>query len=146
MKGFQSCTEPLGGQEFKKRVVAGGKSWPGIANLYNQLDVLVRIDNSYGISFPVLEAAACGVPVIATNQGIDHLITKKGGILLEPEEGGHWPLNRSEELVSKLQNALEFMLEYPKKRKEMGRAGRKEILQNWTWNKYLDGWREFLKA
>jgi len=141
--------ESLGGEEFKKLVVAGGKKWPGIPNIYNRLDVLVRIDNSYGLSFPVLEAGACGVPVITTYQGIDHLITEAGGgilLLPDPPHDKKWPIGEGEQLVGKLRIALEYMRDHPRKRKQMGMYGRIEVVKNWQWDKKkIDGWRKFLR-
>lgn len=144
--GTPERIEALGGRQFLDRIVDGDKLWPGLPNIYNRLDVLVRIDHNYGVSFPTLEAAACGVPVIATYQGIDHLITEAGGgILLQPEEGGRWPVERSGELVEKLKNALEFMRDNPAKRKKMGKAARKEVETFWTWEKQIPAWRKFLR-
>jgi glycosyltransferase involved in cell wall biosynthesis len=140
--------ESLGGRKFLDRIVSGQRLWPGVPNMYNQLDVLVRIDNSYGYSFPTLEAAACGVPVIATNQGIDHLITEAGGgILLEADgfKGQKWPIGNGEELTDKLRKAIEFMRDHPKKRKMMGKAGREEIIKNWMWHDQIPAWRKFLR-
>ena len=137
----------VGGKEFLKRVVTGEKYWPGIPNIYNRMDVLLRIDNSYGYSFPTLEASACGIPVITTYQGIDHYITEAGGgILLLPDEGGpRWPFNKEEELVKKVRKTIEFMRDNSNQRKEMGKKARKEIELNWTWEKHIGNWREFLR-
>jgi len=136
--------ERSGGTEFLKRVVTGEKYWTGLPNIYNRMDVLVRIDSSFGYSFPTLEAASCAVPVITTYQGIDHFITEAGGgTLLLPDEGGpRWPFYHDEELQKKLKEAIEFVRDNPEKRKEMGKAGRVEIEKNWTWPKLIPAWRE----
>ncbi len=138
----------LGGQEFLKRVVTGDKKWPGIPNMYNRMDVLVRIDDSYGFSFPTLEAAACGVPVITTYQGIDHFITDPGGgIMLKSRNSEkRWPVNNDEELVIKLSQAVSFMRDNPLERKAMGKIGRQTIIRDWQWDKKkLNAWREFFR-
>lgn len=139
--------EKVGGKKFLERVVTGEKYWPGLPNLYNRLDVLVRIDNSYGYSFPTLEAAACGVPVITTYQGIDHHITDAGGgLMLLPSEGGpRWPFNHEEELIKKLRIAIETMRDNPSQRKAAGKNARDEIERNWTWDKFIPAWREFFR-
>lgn len=146
--GHAERMEYLGGQEFLKRVVTGDKKWTGIPNLYNRMDVLLRVDDSYGFSFPTLEAAACGVPVIATYQGIDHFITQAGGgILLKSKDSDkRWPVGHDDELVEKLTKAIEFMRDNPRQRKIMGAAGRVEIEKHWTWDKdKLDAWRKFFR-
>lgn len=151
--GTAEKMESLGGMEFVKRVAGGEKTWPGIPNVYNRMDVLVRIDNSFGYSFPTLEAAACGVPVIATYQGIDHHITGAGGgILLLPKDANdkdivskRWPFNQEEELVSKLKDALVYMRDHKIKRREMGKKARAEVMQHWTWEQHLPAWRKFFR-
>lgn len=141
--------EHVGGKEFLNRVVAGDKYWPGLPNIYNRMDVLIRIDNSYGYSFPTLEAAACGVPVITTYQGIDHHITDVGGgLLLVPDDATNifrWPFNREKELVQKLKVAIEFVRDNPGERMAMGRQARKEVVNNWTWKKHIPAWRNFFR-
>lgn len=142
--GTPEKIESLGGKEFLKRVVSGGKLWPGIPNLYNQMDILVRVDSSYGYSFPTLEAAACGVPVITTNMGIDHHITEAGGGILL----GKTPLDYRDNpgnLAREVYDAIKFMQDHPKKRKQMGRNGRREIEKNWTWDKHIPAWRNFFR-
>lgn len=138
----------VGGDKFLKNVVSGDKYWPGLPNIYNQLDVLVRIDNSYGYSFPVLEAAACGVPVIATYQGIDHFITGPGGGIMlwpNPPHSGRWPFNEEEQLVEKLRGAITSMRDNPGERINMGIKAREEIMKSWTWDHCISGWRELFR-
>lgn len=138
--------ELLGGMEFVRHCVAGDKMWPGLPNIYNRLDVLLRVDTALGYSFPTLEAAACGVPVIATNQGIDHLITGAGGgILLEPPEGGLWSLGDGPGLAQAVKNAVIWMRDHPEERELMGEAGRVEIENRWTWDKHIPAWRQFFR-
>lgn len=142
--GLPELIEKLGGKEFLKRCVTGNKPWPGLPNIYNQLDVLIRCDASYGYSFPVMEAAACGVSVISTNCGIDHLITEAGGGILIDGNPLNF-INNSEDLAHKVREAVIYMRDHPKERKIMGEAGRKEIETNWTWDKHIPGWRTFFR-
>lgn len=136
-----------GGEKYLKNVVAGDKYWPGLPNVYNRMDVLLRIDNSYGYSFPTLEAAACGVPVITTYQGIDHHVTDAGGgMMLLPDSGGpRWPFNHEEELIKKVRNAIEFVRDNPLQKEIMGRKAQLEIERNWTWDKHIPAWRAFFR-
>lgn len=136
--GDERVIERYGGKEFTDRIVTGGKFWPGLPNLYNQLDVYLRCDSYYGYSFPVLEAAACGVPVIATDTGIDHHITKAGGgILIDKNEP---------KLAEKVREAVIQMRDNPQHRQMMGWAARQEIEKNWQWEDLIPAWREFLRA
>jgi glycosyltransferase involved in cell wall biosynthesis len=139
--------ERSGGNKYLRNVVSGDKYWNGLPNIYNQMDVLLRIDNSYGYSFPTLEAAACGVPVITTYQGIDHLITDAGGgILLTPNEGGpRWPFNQEKELIDKVRKAIIWMRDNPSERLAMGINARQEVKANWGWENFIPAWREFFR-
>lgn len=143
--GEPALIESLGGKEFLKRCVAGNKRGVGVANMYNQMDVLIRCDASYGYSFPVMEAASCGVPVIATDCGIDHLITQAGGGILIDGNPLRF-INEHEELRDKVCEAVIWMRDHPKERRTMGEAGRTEIENNWTWPQMIPAWREFLRA
>jgi glycosyltransferase involved in cell wall biosynthesis len=142
--GTPEKIESLGGPEFIKRVVAGDRYWPGIPNLYNRMDVMVRVDASYGYSFPTLEAAACGVPVIVTDMGIDHRITDaEGGILIEGNPLG-W-INKGNELAEKVRKAVVWMRDHPTERQAMGTRARWAIEDSWTWYRFIPAWRDFFR-
>lgn len=140
--------ERSGGRKYLENVVTGDKYWCGLPNIYNRMDVLLRIDNSYGYSFPTLEAAACGVPVITTYQGIDHHITGAGGgimLLPDPPYDKRWPFNEEEQLIKKVKSAIEFMRDNQDERKIMGVMARDEVVQSWTWEKHIENWRQFFR-
>lgn len=125
-------------------IVGGDKKWPGLPNIYNQLDVLIRCDQDQGYSFPVLEAAACKVPIIATNSGIDHIITEAGGGILIPGiRADH--MNHPEVTVEKVKEAVIWMRDNPKKRKQMGVDAWYEIKMNWELEDQIPAWREFFR-
>lgn len=142
--GTPEKIESLGGMDFISRVVEGDKYWPGIPNTYNRMDVMVRVDASYGYSFPTLEAAACGVPVIVTDMGVDHHITEAGGGILIKGNPLSW-INKGGELAEKVREAVIWMRDNPEKRKAMGEVARQEIVAHWEWDAHIDSWREFLK-
>lgn len=142
----------IGGMENMKYIVSGKKLWCGLPNIYNSLDVLLRCDSDPGYSFPTLEAAACGVPVITTNQGIDHFITQAGGgILIDADEkdsngnGRNWYQNNLKETGQRIKKAVIHMRDYPAERLAMGIDARNEILNNWTWEKHINNWRKFFR-
>ena len=148
----QHDVDLLGGKQILQYVESGELSWPGLVNAYNRLDVLIRCDIDPGYSFPVLEAAACGVPVIATNSGIDHFITNQGGGLLigadETDNNGSgraWYQSHESELLWEIVAAVEYLRDNPKDRKEMGKNGREEIVKNWDWGQFIPVWEEFFQ-
>jgi glycosyltransferase involved in cell wall biosynthesis len=146
----QNDTEEAGGEKFTANVVDGNKRWVGIPNLYNRMDVLLKVDADPGLTFPVMEAAACGVPVIATDIGIEEVFARKGALwLIDADEvdndgnGRSWYLGNTARVIERCRKAIEWMRDNPEKRKEMGKLGRQAVLDLYTWEKQLPKWREF---
>ena len=91
-----------------------------------------------------MEAAACGVPVIATDSGIDHLITNAGGGILIPGDRSQH-LNNPEITAKNVREAVIKLRDNRNVAEEMGNRGRLEIEMNWTWDKFYPAWREFFR-
>ena len=134
----------LGGAKNVKYIVSGSKGWAGLPNLYNRLDVLIRCDSDPGVSFPVMEAAACGVPVIATDSGIDHIITEAGGGYLIKGDRSYYQSNPTE-VAEKVREHVIYFRDHPVERLKMGIKARLEIITNWTWEDQILEWREFFR-
>lgn len=132
------------GEHLMPYVVGGDKRWTGMPNIYNRMDVLLRIDQDPAYSFPTLEAASCGVPVIATNSGIDHLITGAGGgILIEGNRSRY--MGHPDEIAKEVREAVIQLRDNRDLAKYMGEQGRQEIEKNWTWDKFYNNWRLFFR-
>ena len=88
----------------------------------SRLVVCLSRNEPFGLT--VLEAAACGVPVIAVREGgfIESVSDLKNGILInrDPQE---------------LAIAIDSLLLSPAKMKEFGQKGRRGVLARWTWEK-----------
>lgn len=132
------------GEKMRSYVVGGDKLWTGIPNIYNRMDVLLRMDEDPAYSFPTQEAAACGVPTIVTNTGIDHLFSDAGAGIMIPGDRPYYMTHHGE-VAEKVREAIIDLRDHPKKRKEMGKKGREEVLKNWTWDKHIDNWRQFFR-
>jgi len=125
-------------------IEGGDKWWPGLPNIYNQLDVLLRIDHDPGYAFPALEAAACGVPSIMTDCGIEHLLAKAGaGKLIEGDRAYY--MNNQDKVAKEVVEKVIWMRDNPTDREQMGWMARKEIEAYWTWDKHIDNWRKFFR-
>lgn len=134
----------LGGREAMQYIVTGNKPFVSLPNIYNRLDVLIRCDSDPGYSFPVMEAAACRVPVIATDNGIDHEITQRGGgILIEGDR--QYYLNNPDKVIIEIKKAVEYMRDFPVRRTGMGANARNAVILNFSWEHHLKNWRIFLK-
>lgn len=134
----------VGGDKFLRHVVTGDQTFPGLINIYQNLDVVVRMDQDPAYSFPVEESAACGVPFITTNCGIDKLFTDKGcGMLIDGDR--NYYMNNAPEVGKKVVEAVTWLRDHPEERKKMGRKGRQYIEEEWTWDKFIPSWREFFR-
>ena len=98
---------------------------------YNKVDAHVCMSRHEGLSNPIMEAGAMGVPVISTKCGASEemIVDKENGLLID----------RTEEA---LKEALAFMRDNKEKRLEMGQKFYEEIMKNWTWKSRIDGFRK----
>ena len=85
--------------------------------LYNALDAFVINSHSEGMSNTILEAMACGIPVVATSVG------ENPGLVSDGMSGYLIPADDSDALASK----LALLAQDPSLRSDMGRAGRLRI-------------------
>jgi len=104
--------------EFRGKIVHGE-----VIDLMKEADlfVLPSLREAFGVVY--IEAMACGKPVIACRgEGIEDVIEDGvNGILVEP--------NDVDDLVKK----IELLLSDRKRAEQIGQAGRKLVLENYTW-------------
>lgn len=137
--------EQMGGQTVIDNIVDGDKWFSGIPNIYNRMDVFIRCDIDHGYQFCVMEAAACGVPVICTDSGPAKEVTDAGGGICVGDPEGNWEESNLAIYAQKIQDAVIYMRDHPEERKEMGKKGRFFIERNYTWDRQIDKWREFFR-
>lgn len=89
------------------------------------LFVMPSINKGEAFGIVLLEAMACGVPVIASNLPGVRNVFQNGvqGLLTEPGD------------ADGLKNKMELLLSDNEKRREMGRAGRKLAIEKYGWKK-----------
>ena len=94
-----------------------------MVTFYQGLDAYICASRTEGGPHPILEACACGIPVISTRVGIaPELISDgKNGILIE----------RS---IACVREAIVRLRDHRDVRIEMGRQARKTIERDWTWD------------
>ena len=97
-----------------------------VPKLLNKFDLYVApscLDSeSFGVA--IVEASACALPVIVSNVGglPEVVIDKITGAIVEPND------------VGGLAGAIEDMILLPEEAKEMGRAGRDNVVSKYSWD------------
>jgi glycosyltransferase involved in cell wall biosynthesis len=101
----------------------GNVSHKELVAAYQDADIVVNpsLSESFGIS--VVEAMACGVPVVGTSVGgmCESVLNGTTGVLVEPDAPGE------------LARAILSVLENPARMREMGLEGRKRAVALYSW-------------
>lgn len=90
--------------------------------IYSALDIFVLPSYQEGFPMVILEAMACGVPIVATTVGdipemIEHGVS---GLLVPPGD------------IAALSNALAYLLDHPEKAWDMGAAAKRRVGEQFT--------------
>ncbi|MBI4342265.1 MAG: glycosyltransferase family 4 protein [Candidatus Omnitrophica bacterium] len=102
---------------------------------YNEIDVYLCASSSEGCSLSVLEAAACGRPILSTRVGgCEELI-------VEGRNG--WFVDRR---VEPIRERLQWCLDQREAVREAGQHGREVIEAQWSWAKRAPAWLDFIRA
>lgn len=131
----QYCPDDKDIQEYKDKVEFTGMVLHNeIPDLLRQADVFIfpSLGDSYALS--VMEAAACGLPVI---------ISENTGVMDEIQDGVNGFVVPVQSVTS-LKSRIEYFINHPEKIESMGREARKMAEQN-TWSKYYDYTAEIIK-
>jgi len=138
-KGITEFIEPacdLPGIELKLAMPQDGHYVPlaEMPRFYNKIDVYLCASRSEGFSLSVLEASACGRPVISTRVGGSEDLIEDGvnGFLVDRN-------------VQAIQEKLKYFLSNRQRVVEMGSANRETVDENWSWEKRAPAWIEFIK-
>lgn len=103
----------------------GGESDEQLARRYAEAELAVVPSLYEGFSLPAVEAMASGVPLVATS----------GGALPEVVgDEGHAALLVTPNDPSALMGAITELLADPRRAAAMGRAGRRRVLERFTWS------------
>lgn len=138
LKGYDIVLKALKGLDlkfvtrtFKEHYVPRVK----MVQFYQRLDCFICSSRSEGLPNPVLEAAACGVPIITTKVGIipELILHQKNGIIVP----------RTSEAIRK---QVQYLMQYPNERYTLGTNIRKTIVADWTWDLCKKDWEIFFKS
>ena len=123
--------------------------------MYNIADCTINISDAEGFGLATLESLSCGTPIIVTmTGGLQEQVTNGEdwfGIGLEPASkaliGSQQVPYIYEDRVSEKDfiDALTKMYEMdPEERSKLGKAGRKHVIDNYSFDKYQSGWVEIM--
>lgn len=133
-------------ERIKSRIIYLGQtlSFQGLAQLYQIADAYVSPYLAEGFNLPVLEAAACGLPVICTRGGpTDDFTNPNFALAIDSQlQTNHtkdgetlwFVLPEQEHLVELMQT----IIEKPLFREEAYKAGPQWVVQNFTWKQVVD--------
>ncbi|NQT06413.1 MAG: glycosyltransferase family 4 protein [Candidatus Omnitrophica bacterium] len=138
-KGITELIEPackMAGVEFKKAMPSDGHYVPldDMPRFYNGIELYLCASSSEGFSLSVLEASACGRPVVSTRVG--------GCVDLVQDNDNGFLVNRD---VKDIADKLRFFSDKRSRLTEMGRRNREIIEDKWSWKKRACDWLDFIE-
>jgi glycosyltransferase involved in cell wall biosynthesis len=101
-----------------------GYQSPGLVKLYQRCAVYLQASHYEGLPTALLEAMACGRPVVATavSGHLDAITTNENGLLVPPG------------CPDRLANAIDTLLQDPTLSNRLGTAARQTIEEDYTWD------------
>ena len=113
----------------------GWRSRPELPDCYRAADVFVLPSRHEGMPNAILEAMACGLPVIATRISGNEELVRDGetGLLIPPDE----PIA--------LAAALSALAADDQLRRHMGRAGRALVESRYTWRRAAEAYLDLIR-
>jgi glycosyltransferase involved in cell wall biosynthesis len=97
-----------------------------ITDYYNSADIFVFPSLKEGFGMVLVEAMACGLPVISTNTSAIPEVVGDAGILVEPRN------------PRVLADAIIRLIEDIGLRKRLGKKGRRRVVEEFTWDIVTD--------
>ena len=122
----QRSFAPMLVEKYKvgRRVFFTGKIGPGdLVRLYGSAEIAVVPSLYEGFGFPAAEAMSCELPVVSSTAGaLPEVVGSDGAGILVPARDG-----------PALAKAIRRLLEDPELRRQMGQAGRRRVVNLFTW-------------
>ena len=125
------------------------EGWPlaDLNVLYSAFDCFVSTSRGEGFGLTLLEAAACGIPIVAQNVSAIPEVVGDGGILLEPKDLITTPAGEDNWLpdASRFTNAIERLYLSKGLRRDLGAAGAAHA-KTFSWDFAAQKFDEYLTA
>ncbi len=131
LRALKNMNVKLEIRTFKENYVPREK----MVGFYQGLDCYICSSRSEGLPNPLLEAAACGVPIITTRVGIvpELIRHRHNGIIVSRSPQG-------------IRRAVRKLMDRPSTQEKLRRNIRKTITDNWTWDICKKDWEHFFKS
>ena len=136
-------TEKVTLAEHKKQ---NGFSEESLVEILNMFDVYVQTAGAEGFGMPILEAMACGTPVVAPDYSAMSELVRDVGIPLTPCFHRVVDMASVEQVsinTDELAGVLNNLYDNPDLRKSLGEKGRDYSL-NFTWDRFGERWLDIL--
>ena len=131
--------------------VKQGVSYENLSSIINMFDIYVQYANCEGFGLPQVEAAACGVPVMATDySAMESVIRQLGGIPIKPKakykemETGCMRAVPDNDLAA--EKLVEFFNMSEEERKNLGNKHRENFLKHFQWDKSGSVWESYFDS
>lgn len=128
--------------------VKNGAEYEDLSKIMNVFDLYVQYANCEGFGLPQVEAAACGIPVMATDySAMESVIRNLQGIPVKPKalykelETGCLRAVPDNELASDLM--LSFFRLSDQERADWGKRTREAFEKHYQWNKSGKAWEDY---
>ncbi|SDI86488.1 glycosyltransferase family 4 protein [Natribacillus halophilus] len=134
LKGYDLVTSALKNINVKLDIRTFQEKVPreDMVSFYQGLDCFICSSASEHIPLPVLEAAACGVPLITTNVGIvPELISDSSKGFIVPRKSDAF------------RDTVQTLMNHPEKRREVSKNIRQTIVDRWTLEACQSDWENF---
>jgi len=131
--------------------VQKGLSCEEFSEIINIFDLYIQYANSEGFGLPQVEAASCGIPVMAVDySAMESVIRKVGGTplklktkYLELETGCYRAVPDNDYTVKQL---IKFFDLTKKEREQKGRDAREAFLKNYNWDRTAEKWMSYFDS
>ena len=120
------------GKHFKK-----GRSREPMQKFYANIDCLVHTSRKEGMTSVAIEAASCGLPIVATDVGdMAQLVGEEWLVPVEPED----------RVVREMNKRLDILKNDVDLRHSVGERNRREVLENWDWRHRVAGYEAMFRG
>ena len=115
-----------------------------LVEIYNLFDIYIQYAICEGLGIPQLEAASCGIPIMAVNySGMEEITTKVEGVKIshtlskELETGSDRAIPDDDCLVNEI---ISWMSLSPSQKKEKSKRTRALLIDHYGWDKTANEW------